>query len=226
MTLDRMTIPRWNDCRISSETTKIYANTRPRTSHHRSSRGERVGLATEKRGFAFLLGRERAIVNQTTVGTVSKAMILLERTREGLRQSNDRWNCFKGNAGETAERQRQRWGNGWETKTTLGKRLRDKGNVGETVERQRQRWENGWETKATLRKRLRDKNNVGETVERQRQRWGNGWESKTTLGKQLRDGEAECTYLCLSERIHTILNWLPYSATIHLCAICIYARGR
>ena len=31
-------------------------------------------------------------------------MIFLERTREGHRQSDEHWNCFKGNVGETSER--------------------------------------------------------------------------------------------------------------------------
>ena len=30
-------------------------------------------------------------------------MIFFERTREGHGQSNEHWNCFKGNVGETSE---------------------------------------------------------------------------------------------------------------------------
>ena len=57
--------------------------------------------------------RERVIVNQMNTGTVSKATLgaylgtvrfFLERAREGHRQSDKDWNCFKGNVGETPER--------------------------------------------------------------------------------------------------------------------------
>ena len=33
-------------------------------------------------------------------------MIFLERTREGHRQSDEHWNCLKGDVGETSERWR------------------------------------------------------------------------------------------------------------------------
>ena len=33
-------------------------------------------------------------------------MIFLERTREGHRQSDEQWNCFKGDVGETYGRRR------------------------------------------------------------------------------------------------------------------------
>ena len=57
----------------------LAAGTKPRTSHHRSAGGERRGK------------RKR----QT---------IFLERTREGHRQSDENWNRFKGDFGETSER--------------------------------------------------------------------------------------------------------------------------
>ena len=57
----------------------LPAGTNPRTPHHWSLGGERRG----KR---------------------KRSTIFLERTREGQRQSDERWNRFKGNVGETSER--------------------------------------------------------------------------------------------------------------------------
>ena len=57
----------------------LTARTKPRTSHHRLPGGERRG----KR---------------------KRYTIFLERTREGHRQSDKHWNCFKGNVGGTSER--------------------------------------------------------------------------------------------------------------------------
>ena len=54
------------------------AGTKPRTSHHRSLGGERHG----KRKLST---------------------IFLGRTREGHRQSEEHWNRFKDNVGETSE---------------------------------------------------------------------------------------------------------------------------
>ena len=56
----------------------LPALTKPTTSHHRSPGGERRG----KR---------------------KRLTIFLEVTREGHRQSDERFNCFKGNVGETSE---------------------------------------------------------------------------------------------------------------------------
>ena len=41
-----------------------------------------------------------------TLYSVKRVNIVLERTREGHRQSDEDWYCFKGNVGETSER----WG--------------------------------------------------------------------------------------------------------------------
>ena len=57
----------------------LPAGTKPRTSHHWSPEGERRGK------------RE----HQT---------VFLERTRDGHRESDDHWNRFKGDVGETSER--------------------------------------------------------------------------------------------------------------------------
>ena len=57
----------------------LSAGTKPKTSHHRSPGAERRGK------------RKR----QT---------IFLKRTREGHRQSDEHWNRFKGDVGETSER--------------------------------------------------------------------------------------------------------------------------
>ena len=59
----------------------LPAGTEPRTAHHRSPGGDRRGK------------RKRWI-------------IFLEMTREGHRQSDERWKGFKGHVGETSER----WG--------------------------------------------------------------------------------------------------------------------
>ena len=46
----------------------------PRTSHHRTPGGERGGVERDSAERSFLRGRrERVIVNQTNIGTVSKA---------------------------------------------------------------------------------------------------------------------------------------------------------
>ena len=60
---------------------QLPAGTKPRTPHHRSSGGERCGKRK----------------HSTNV---------LERTRECHRQSNEHWNSFKGNVGETVLRDR------------------------------------------------------------------------------------------------------------------------
>ena len=57
----------------------LPAGTEPRTSHHGSPGGERR--------------RPR-----------QRPTIFLERARKGHRQSDQLWNCFKGNVGETPER--------------------------------------------------------------------------------------------------------------------------
>ena len=59
----------------------LPVGTQPNTSHHQLPGGERCG----KR---------------------KRHMIFLERTREGHRQSDEHWNRFKDNVGETSER----WG--------------------------------------------------------------------------------------------------------------------
>ena len=64
----------------AEELKTLPAGTKPRTSHHRSPRGERRGMK-------------------------KRSTIFLERTREGHRQSDEHWNRFKGNVGETSERQ-------------------------------------------------------------------------------------------------------------------------
>ena len=49
----------------------LPAGTKPGTSHHRSPGGERRGRRLPRR--SSLKGREKAIVNQTNIETVSKA---------------------------------------------------------------------------------------------------------------------------------------------------------
>ena len=58
---------------------RLVLGTKPRTSHHRSPGGDRRG---ERKGYT----------------------IFLERTREGDPQSDEHWNRFKGDVGETSER--------------------------------------------------------------------------------------------------------------------------
>ena len=52
----------------------LPAGTKPRTSHHQSPGGERHGKRL-KDEMIFLKGRERAILNQTNNGTVSKVTL-------------------------------------------------------------------------------------------------------------------------------------------------------
>ena len=58
----------------------LRVGTKPRTAHHWMPEGERHGKRKH-------------------------SMIFLERMREGHRQSDEHWDCFKGNVGKTAERQ-------------------------------------------------------------------------------------------------------------------------
>ena len=64
----------------------LLAGTEPRTSHHRSHGGERLGQRERKKKkkkkrrkkharLSSLKGRERIFVNQTNIGTVSKATL-------------------------------------------------------------------------------------------------------------------------------------------------------
>ena len=63
----------------SSDTEKLPAGTKPRTSHRRSPGGEKRRKRT-------------------------RSAIFSEMTRKGHRQSDQHWNGFKGNIGETLER--------------------------------------------------------------------------------------------------------------------------
>ena len=51
----------------------LPAGTKPGTTHHRSPGGQRRGK--RKRSRACLKGREKAIINQTNIGTASKATL-------------------------------------------------------------------------------------------------------------------------------------------------------
>ena len=74
----------------------LPAGTKPRTSHHWSPGGERLWKRKRSNGSSdwqwLSLVLSRKIV-----------YIFLERMREGHRQSDEHWNCFKGNVGETSE---------------------------------------------------------------------------------------------------------------------------
>ena len=61
--------------KISSveELETLPAGTKPRTSHHRSPEERGVERGSDQR--SYLRGRERAIVNQTNIATVSKATL-------------------------------------------------------------------------------------------------------------------------------------------------------
>ena len=60
----------------------LHADTKPRTSHHRPP--ESVVKGSDRR--SSLKGRERAIVNQRNIGTVSKAK-LRKRIRDGVERT-------------------------------------------------------------------------------------------------------------------------------------------
>ena len=50
-------------------------------------------------------GEKNMIRWRERLGKRKHQTIFLERTREGHRQSDEHWNCFKGNIRETSERQ-------------------------------------------------------------------------------------------------------------------------